>query len=157
MKYLSVFAFAVLLAWTWNIIHTEHSIPFETHAGIQEKLAQLIQQTILHKKPDASHVTIQKIWTEPRGKTTVLAHFVYSFQEPDTNGKALTNQIQGQGLLEKQPDDGSGLDRWSLTKVQTTSDAVTFEDGLVVTPGEEPAAPDSAVTVPAAEGSGTHE
>jgi hypothetical protein len=140
MKYLSVLVFAILLAWTWNMIHREATISFETHAGIQEKLAQLIQQTILSKKPEASDIRIHKIWTEPETATKVLAHFIYSFQEPDTNGKSLTNQIQGEGVLEKQPDDGSGLDRWSLTQVKATSDAVTFEEGLIVTPGEEPAA-----------------
>lgn len=148
MKYFSVLVFAVLLAWTWNMIHHSQAISFETHAGIQEKLAQLIQQTVLQKKPDASNVHIQKIWTEPQSPDKVLAHFIYSFQEPDTGGKMLTNQIQGQGLLERQADDGSGLDRWSLTQVKTTNDAVVFEDGLLVTPGDEPAAPESPVTVP---------
>lgn len=151
MKYLSLIIFVVLLAWTWNLIHREPIISFETHAGIQEKLAQLIQQTVLSKKPQATDIRIQKIWTEPQGADKVQAHFVYSFEEPDTNGKNLTNQITAQGLLEKQADDGSGLERWSLTKVQTTNDAVTFEDGLYVTPGDEPAETDSPVTVPPAE------
>ena len=151
MKYFSVLVFAVLLAWTWNMIHHEPAISFETHAGIQEKLAQLIQQSILRKKPDASHIHIQRIWTEPEAPTKVIAHFLYSFQEPDLNGKTLTNQIQGQGILERQPDDNSGLERWSLTQIKTTGDSVIFEEGLVVTPGEEPAPPESPMTVPPAD------
>lgn len=148
MKYLSLIIFVVLLAWTWNLIHREPVISFETHAGIQEKLAQLIQQTVLTKKPEATDIRIQKIWTEPQGEDKVQAHFIYSFQEPDTNGKTLTNQITADGILEKQKDDGSGLERWSLTKVQTTNDAVTFEEGLYVTPGEDPAPTEGAPVTP---------
>jgi hypothetical protein len=147
MKYLSVLAFLLLLAWTWNVIHTDQAISFETHAGIQEKLAQVIQQTILNKKPNASGVRIQRLWTEPEGNDKVLANFVYTFQEPDSNGKTVTSQITGHGLLEKQTDDGSGMDRWSLKEVKTTGDSIVFEDGLMVTPGEEPAA-ESAVSMP---------
>ncbi len=141
MKYLSVLVFALLLAWSWTLIHSEQRISFETHAGIQEKLAQLIQQTIISKKPAASNIRIEKIWTEPQSANDVLAHFTYSFQEPDTSGKLLTNRIQGQGLLEKQPDDGSGLDHWSLKKFKTDTDSVVFEDGLHVTPGDDEAQP----------------
>ena len=147
MKYLSVFMFALLLAWTWNVIHRDAAISFETHAGIQEKLAQLIQQTVMNKRPTASKIQIQKIWTEPKGEDEVLAHFTYSFQEPDTHGKFLTNQITGQSLLQKQTDNGSGLDRWSLKDVKTTGDSVVFEEGLLVTPGDEPSH-DSSVTIP---------
>ena len=146
MKYLSVFMFTLLLAWTWNVIHRETAISFETHAGIQEKLALLIQQTVMNKRPSASKILIQKIWTEPKGQDEVLAHFTYSFQEPDAHGKFLTNQITGQSLLQKQTDNGSGLDRWSLKEVKTTGDAVVFEEGLLVTPGDEPNA--SSVTNP---------
>lgn len=150
MKYLSVLAFLLLLAWTWNVIHTEPAISFETHAGIQEKLAQVIQQTIVNKKPNATGVRIQRLWTEPQGADAVQAHFIYTFQEPDANGKSITSQITGHGLLQKQTDDGSGLDRWSLKEVKTTGDSITFEDGLLVTPGDEPAS-DSSATVPAPE------
>lgn len=150
MKYLGVLVFVLLLAWTWNVIHRESSISFETHAGIQEKLAQLIQQTIQNKRPQASSIRIEKIWTETTGPDRVMAHFIYSFQEPDVNGSTTTSQITGQGVLEKQDDDGSGLDRWSLTQVKTTNDAVIFEEGLLVTPGDEPE-PDSALTAPAGE------
>jgi len=150
MKYLSVLAFALLLGWTWSVIHSDSSISYETHAGIQEKLSQLIKQSVMNKKPGASAVRIQKIWTEPKSKDEVQAHFVYSFQEPDSNGQMITSQISGDSLLQKQPDDGSGLDRWSLKDVKTTGDAVVFQEGLLVTPDQDPS-PDSSATVPPAE------
>lgn len=136
MKYISVFIFIGLMAWTWSVIHRESPISFETHAGIQERLAQLIYKTITEKKPEAKEVKIERVWTEPQAAEKVLAHFIYSFQESNADGKVAKSQITGQGLLEKRADDGSGLDHWSLTQVKTTSDAVQFED-LIVTPGTE--------------------
>lgn len=131
MKYLGVISFIILTAWTWNVVHSEADIGFETHSGIQEKLSALIQETIKAKKPSVTEVKIEKIWTEPLPDNKVKAYFIYSFSDENTR-----TTIQGEGLLERQPDDGSGLDRWSLTKVKTTNDAIIFEDGLVVTPHE---------------------
>ena len=45
------------------------------------------------------------------------------------------SKISGEGILDRQTDDGTGNDRWTLTKVTTNSDAVVFEDGLIVTAG----------------------
>jgi hypothetical protein len=134
MKYLGVIAFVAALTWTWNIIHSDSPVSFETHSGIQEKLAGLIQNTIKAKLPTASDVQIEKIWTELLSPGKVKAFFVYTFR--DAEGGASKTTIKGEGLLERQAEDGSGLDHWVLTKVKTTGDAIVFEDGLVVTPAD---------------------
>jgi hypothetical protein len=136
MKYLALIFFAVALAWTWNIVHKDPQVSFETHSGIQEKLAVLIIDTIKSKKPTATDIVVENVWTEFVGENKVKAHFLYSFKEPSEAGM-ITSQIKGETTLERQPDDGSGLDRWQLGKVQTTSDVVVFDDGLLVTPGAE--------------------
>lgn len=133
MKYLSVLIFTGALIWSWNQIHGTPKISFETHAGIQEKLMELIVQTIKNKKPEATNVQIEKIWTEILEPNRVNAHFAYSYVENSGEG-VVTSKITGQGQLERQPDDGSGLDHWVLSQVKTSSDAIVFEDGLIVTP-----------------------
>lgn len=142
MKYLALIVFAVALAWTWNIVHKDPQVSFETHSGIQEKLAVLITDTIKAKKPTATDIVVDNVWTEFVGENKVKAHFLYSFKEPSESGM-ITSQIKGDTTLERQPDDGSGLDRWQLGKVQTTSDAIVFDDGLLVTPGAEDPNPPS--------------
>lgn len=136
MKYLALIVFAVALAWTWNIVHKDPQVSFETHSGIQEKLAILITDTISAKKPTATDIVVENVWTEFLGEKKVKAHFLYSFKEPSESG-LITSQIRGETTLERQPDDGSGLDRWQLGRVHTTSDAIAFDDGLLVTPGAE--------------------
>lgn len=135
MKYLGVLSFIFLASWTWNIVHTDSEVNFETHSGIQLKLGALIEETIKTRKPESTDIKIEKIWTEFINKSKVKAYFIYSFKDNDQSGITSTT-IQGEGLLERQKDDGSGVDRWSLTHVRTTNDAVVFEEGLVVTPDD---------------------
>jgi hypothetical protein len=131
MKYISVLVFAIVLGWTWHVIHSSSSISFETHSGIQEKLAELITSTIKAKRPTATDVMIEKLWTEVISDDKVEAHFVYSFKD-QSEGGITTTEIQGSGLLERQAakDD---QDRWSLTKVHTSNDAVVFDDAVIIT------------------------
>jgi hypothetical protein len=132
MKYISLILFTVALVWTWNLVHKEPAISFVTHSGIKEKLAVLISETVKAKKPTATEVLIEKVWTETLSPEKVKAFFVYSFKEPAGEGLA-SSKIQGEGLLERQEDDGSGNDRWVLTKVQTSSDAIQFEEATIIT------------------------
>jgi hypothetical protein len=142
MKYpsslLGVVAFVVALVWTWNVVHGVPEVGFETHSGIQEKLSELIVETIKSNKSTATDIHIDKLWTELISPEKMKAFFVYSYHEQGEAGP-LTNTIKGEGWLERQPEDDSGTDRWSLTKVRTTNDSVIFEDGLLVIPDKEPA------------------
>lgn len=135
MKYLSVIFFAVVLIWTWSVIHTKQAIPFETHSGIQQRLSGLIVETVQAKKPTALDIKVEKVWTELLMGNRIRAHFTYSFKDTDNQGSAQV-QITGNGLLERQPDDGSGTEKWALTAVKTTNDVVVFEDALLVSTGE---------------------
>lgn len=121
------------LAWTWNLVHNESPVSFETHSGIQEKLAVLISETIKAKRPAATDILIEKVWTEALNGERVKAFFVYSFKDQSEESGVISTQIQGEGLLERQADDGSGNDRWVLTKVQTTNDAIQFDEATIVT------------------------
>jgi hypothetical protein len=134
MKYLSFIAFSALLIWTWKVIHTDASVNFETHAGIQEKLAVLIADTVKSKRPAATDVIVDRIWTELSGKDQVKAFFVYSFKELGESGELVRNSVKGQSLLERQSKDETGNDVWKLVKIQTNSSNLTFDEGLVVTP-----------------------
>lgn len=132
MKYISVLVFAVFLTWTWHVIHSSSSISFETHSGIQEKLAGLITQTIKAKRPSATDIIVEKLWTEVINDSKVEAHFIYSFKD-QSEGGLVTTEIQGDGMLERQPSQNENEDRWSLTKVHTSNDAIVFDDALIVT------------------------
>lgn len=132
MKYLSLVLFAALFVWTWQVIHQDSAITFETHSGIQEKLANLIVENVKTKRPQAKEVIVDRVWTEVVSVSQVQAHFIYSYREASAGGEMVLSRIQGDGLLERQGDKDS--DHWKLVKVQTNNDSIVFEDGLVVTP-----------------------
>ncbi len=154
IKYVSLVIFAVALAWTWNVVHNTSSISFETHSGIQERLAEFIVGTIKAKRPTASEILIQKVWTEAIAANKVKAFFVYSFKDNSESGP-VSSQIRGEGILERQPEDGTGSDRWTLTKIQTNSDAIEFADATIVT-GSANGTPDSTSEAPPTETAPAH-
>lgn len=159
MKYLSVIVFAVLMTWTWVVINSEAQISLETHAGIQSKLGSLIEDSIRAKKPQASDVSIDGIWTEPlensQGKK-VKAHFSYRFKEPTETGGLTESIIKGEGLLEKQPDGESGTEKWSLSEVKTTGDSVIFHEAITITTGDSSAKSDEPAEPAASEPAPRH-
>lgn len=132
MKYISLLIFAVALIWTWNIIHDSSSISFETHSGIQERMAEYLNNKIKEKKPTASEIKVEKIWTEVLGINKVRAFFIYSFSDMTESGP-VKSEIKGEGILERQAEDDSGMDRWTLTKIHTTSDAIQFDEATLIT------------------------
>lgn len=131
---ISVVVFIAALAWTWSIIHSSGSVSFETHAGIQEKLAQIIVETVKSKRPLATGIVVDKIWTEATHAGRVKAHFLYSFKDSTAEG-LINSQIEGFADLEKGGQDGTGVDRWVVSKVKANSDAIVFEEGLTITAG----------------------
>ena len=132
MKYISLIVFAAFLIWTWNVIHNESPISFQTHSGIQEKLAVIINDTIKAKRPTVSEVVIEKIWTEVISDTKVKAFFIYSFKD-NSEGGVVTSQIKGEGLLERQASEDPTVDKWALTNVKTSNDNIQFDDSTIIT------------------------
>lgn len=136
MKYLSVLFIGAALAWTWSIANTVSDVSTETHAGIQSAMAQLVRSTVLQKRPQARDFLIQKMKTEDRENGTVRVHFQYAFTEPDSTGQDVRTKISGIAFLERgQAATDSAKETWAIKKFQTTSDVLTFENGLLITPG----------------------
>lgn len=140
-KIISLVVFIAALVWTWNVIHTSTAIGFETHSGIQVKLAELIGNTLAVKKPNAKDLSILRLWTETMSDNKVRAVFAYKFMEVAENGDELEQIIEGEAVLHREPSEDAAVDRWTLQSVKTTNDIVIFSEGSVITPGiETPAA-----------------
>ncbi|WP_413943538.1 hypothetical protein [Bdellovibrio sp. HCB-162] len=141
-KIVSLVVFIAALVWTWNVIHTTDAVGFETHSGIQAKLAELIKNTLSVKKPNAKELTITRLWTESLGENKVRAVFAYKFIDTSEGGEALEQVIEGEALLHREPSEDSAVDKWTLQSVKTTNDIVVFTEGSTLTPGEEAPAPE---------------
>lgn len=146
MKYLSVLFFALAFTWTWNAITSIPAIGIQTHSGIQASMAELIAKSVSTKKPTAKDLIIQRMKTQEGENGEVHVFFQYKFSEYDSDNNVVWSQISGVATLERstkqqdeqtadQPDNKT--DHWVLKKTATTSDIITFEEGLRVTPGPE--------------------
>jgi len=142
-KIISLVIFIVVMVWTWNVIHTTPAIGFETHSGIQARLADLIRHTLAEKKPQAKDLTITRLWTEAINDNKVRAVFAYKFIEPSENGDA-EQTIEGEAVLHREPSENNSVDKWTLQSVKTTNDTVTFSEGSVITPGDDNPAAETA-------------
>lgn len=146
-KIISLIVFAAALIWTWNIVHSSSAVGFETHSGIQQKLAELIQQTIQKKKPEARDFQIVRLWTESVNENKVRAVFAYRFNEGTAATDATEQTIEGEAILHREIANDQNVDRWTLVSVKTLHDTVIFEDGSLINPAtpdettEEGAAP----------------
>lgn len=155
-KILSLVVFVIALVWTWSLIHSSVAIGTETHSGIQEKLATLIQQTVQKKRPTAQDIQVTRLWTEALDDNKIRAVFAYRFFETGEGGEKLEQTVEGEALLHREPGPDSRIDNWVLQKVTTTNDNVAFEQGSIVTPvagpdEDVPPAATPAPTAPAAE------
>lgn len=133
-KIVSLVVFIAALVWTWNVVHTQDAIGFETHSGIQMKLADLIKDTLTAKKPHAKDLSIQRLWTEAMSENKVRAVFSYKFTDTSDSGEALEQVIEGEAVLHREPSEDSKVDKWTLQSVKTTNDFVTFTEGSTITP-----------------------
>lgn len=148
-KIVSPLVLAALLIWTWHVVHTPSAIGFETHSGVQLKLAELIGKTLQKKKPDADNLRIVKIWTSPMSENKIKAIFSYSFTEKAEKDGGAEKIIEGEAVLHREPSEDPTLDKWVLQSVHTELESLNFMDGSVVLPeGDLPAETDTSSASP---------
>lgn len=138
-KIISPFVLAAALFWTWHIVHSQSAIGFETHSGVQLKLAELIGNTLQAKKPEAENLQIVKIWTAPLNENKIQAVFSYRFTEKSPEGDPADKIIQGEAILHREPTEDPTLDKWVLQSVKTQLESLQFTEGSVVLPETEAA------------------
>jgi hypothetical protein len=141
-KIISPLVLAVLMYWSWNVVHTPSAIGFETHSGVQLKLAELIGNTLIAKKPEAENLEIVKIWTSPLSENKIRAVFTYKFTEKSQDSTDLESAdklIQGEAVLYREPTEDPTLDKWVLQSVRTQLESLNFNEGSVVLPESEEA------------------
>ena len=139
-KIISPIVLVVLLVWTWQVINSQSAIGLETHSGVQLKLAELIGNTLVAKKPDAENLKIIKLWTSELSPNKIQAVFTYQFTENGEGGEKAEKTIQGEALLYREPSEDPSLDKWTLMSVKTQLESMNFSEGSTVFP-EDPNAP----------------
>lgn len=134
-KILSLIGFSILLAWSWRSVQSaSKSTVLSTHVQIQSKLSEIIKATLQAKKPNAQNITILKIWTQHEGPHKIKAHFTFRFNEISENTETSEQTVNGYAYLFHEPSEDKNTEKWVLQSVKTQNEAITFTEGVVISP-----------------------
>lgn len=135
-KIVSLIVLIAVLVWTWSLINGARSGSAETHAGIQDRMRELIALTIKEKRPTAEGLEINKLWTESLNERQIQVHFSYQFLDKSESGEIVETSVEGEAELDKQSTENPQLEQWALTKVKINNDQLVFQEGIVITPNK---------------------
>lgn len=132
MKLVSVLIFIGAFVWTWSLLTTKSTVGIDVHAGIQSKLAILIEETIKNKRPNSSNFEVNKIYTEKIDDNKIKAHFSYKFMDTLEDNEKSEQTITGQAILNRSLSEDPNIQKWIIQSVKTDSNSIEFKEGLVI-------------------------
>ncbi len=132
IKLLSFFIFIAGFIWTWSLFSSKSAIGIDVHAGIQSKLATLIQDTIRSKKPSSSNFQLNQIYTEKLDENKIKAYFTYQFMDLLEGTEKTEQTISGYAILNRGLSEDPAIQKWVIQSVKTNSSGLEFKEGLVI-------------------------
>ncbi len=144
MKLISFFIFVAAFVWTWSLLTSKRTIGTDVHAGIQSKLAIMIEDTIKAKRPNSSAFELTKIYTEKLDDNKIKAYFAYKFTDTLEGQEKSEQTISGQAILNRSLSEDPAVQKWIIQSVKTDSNAIEFREGTVISSdgNETPALPE---------------
>ncbi len=132
IKLLSFVMFVVALSWTWFLFNSKNSIGVDIHAGIQSKLAILIEETIKKNKPNSSDFQLLQIYTEKLDDNRISAKFSFKYSDKLEEDEKTTQTLTGEAILNKGLSENPEVQKWIVQSVKTNSTNLEFKEGLVI-------------------------
>lgn len=133
MKIISLLLFIGAFVWTWSLLTSKNAIGIDVHAGIQSKLALLIEDTIKAKRPNSSDFQLNQIYTEKLDDNKIKAYFSYKFSDSLEDQEKTEQMISGQAILDRTLSEDPKIQKWVISSVKTDSNNVEFKEGIVIT------------------------
>jgi hypothetical protein len=132
IKLLSFFVFVAAFLWTWFLFNSRNSIGVDIHAGIQSKLAILIEETIKKSKPNSSDFQMLRIYTEKLDDNRISAKFSFQYDDKMDADEKTTQTLSGEAILNKGLSENPEVQKWIVQSVKTNSTNLEFREGLVI-------------------------
>ncbi|MBC7464850.1 MAG: hypothetical protein H7256_02570 [Bdellovibrio sp.] len=133
IKLVSFFIFVAGFIWTWSLLTTKNTIGIDVHAGIQSKLAILIQDSIKAKRPNSSNFAVQKLYTEKMDDNKIKAYFSYRYSDAIEESEKVDQTISGEAVLTRGLSEDPKTQKWVIQSVKTDASNIAFQEGLVIT------------------------
>lgn len=151
IKFLSLVVFLVGFVWTWSLFNSESTISYGVHAGLQSKLAVMIEETLKKARPNIYDFTMENLTTEALDENKVSAKFRYSYMESGEEKEKTHQTVRGEAILNRTAGENPADQKWIVQSVKTDQSQIEFQEGTVIGSGPEKAAPAEKTTAPATE------
>ena len=137
VKLVSFFLFLVAFVWTWFLFHSTNKLNVAIHAGLQSKLAIMIEESIKKARPNSFNFKVLSLYTAKIDDNKINAHFSYKYSENLENNETTETKINGQVTLNRTLSENPDDQKWVVQNVQTSNSSIEFEEGLIIGSGEE--------------------
>jgi hypothetical protein len=132
IKLFSFIIFIIAFIWSWTLFNQKNSIGVDVHAGIQIKLARLIEETIKSKKPSSSAYELLSISTEKIDDHRIKATFSFKYDENLNDIDKTTQILTGDATLNKGLSENPEIQKWIIQSIKTNAAQLEFQEGLVI-------------------------
>jgi hypothetical protein len=151
-KLVSFIVFIAAFIWTWFLFNSKNDVSFEIHAGLQSKLAKMIEESVTASKPGAFDFKMQSIYTKTLNANKVSAYYKYNFSEKLQDGEVAMQTIEGEALLNRTISENQNEEKWVVQSVKTQNPTVEFQEGVIIG-SSTPASQDTNNTALSSDGS----
>lgn len=134
IKLVSFFVFLAAFIWSWFLFHTPPKISLQTHAGIQSKFMQLIEDSVKRTRPDSSGFEIMNMYTQKVNDNQISAHFSYKFTDKLEEAETANQMMTGEAVLTRGLSEDTEKELWVVSSVKTGDTSIEFQQGLVIIP-----------------------
>ncbi len=138
VKLVSFFVFLTAFVWTWFLFHSQAKINVGVHAGLQSKLAIMIEDTLKKARPNSFKFKMLSLYTAKIDDNKINAHFSYRYSEPMEDKDISELTVNGEAILNRTVSENPEDQKWVVQNVKTDSSVIEFQEGLVIGSGAEP-------------------
>lgn len=132
IKIVSFIIFTCAFIWSWFLFNAKNSVGIDVHAGIQSKLAILIENAVKKQKPNSTEFKLIKMYTEKIDDSRVIAKFSFKYADK-LDEKEITAQIlNGEAVLSRGLSENPEIQKWIIQSVKSNSNQLEFREGLVI-------------------------
>ncbi|MGZ3690687.1 MAG: hypothetical protein ACXVAX_04250 [Pseudobdellovibrio sp.] len=143
-KLVSFFVFLAAFVWTWFLFHSQDKINVGVHAGLQSKLAIMIEDTLKKARPNSFKFKMLSLYTTKIDDNKINAHFSYRYSEPLEDKEISEQTVNGDAVLNRSVSENPEEQKWIVQNVKTDSSVIEFQEGLII--GSGPATATKAVS-----------
>ncbi len=152
VKLVSFLVFTAAFIWSWCLFHSKSNVGIGIHAGIQSKLAVIIEDAIHKARPNAYNFQIITLYTKNVEENKISAFFTYRYSEKMEERESTDQTVKGEAVLNRAASEIPDEQKWIIQSVKTDDTAIEFRDGSVIKSGdvaaEDATAPALSTTTP---------